>query len=165
VKNLDIITIKLEVPEDSNLILGQSHFIKTVEDLYEALAEASLGIKFGIAFSEASGPCLIRSSGNDQELESLAANMLLKIGAGHSFIIYLKNAFPVNVLKRVQSVSEVVRIFCATANPTQVLVAESDQGRGIIGVIDGFSPKGIETENDKEERKKFLRTIGYKPPI
>jgi adenosine/AMP kinase len=153
VKNLDIITIKLEVPEDSNLILGQSHFIKTVEDLYEALAEASL----------ASGPCLIRSSGNDQELESLAANMLLKIGAGHSFIIYLKNAFPVNVLKRVQSVSEVVRIFCATANPTQVLVAESDQGRGIIGVIDGFSPKGIETENDKEERKKFLRTIGYKP--
>lgn len=161
---VDTELVDLQVPEGVNLILGQSHFIKTVEDLYEALAEASFGIKFGIAFSEASGPCLIRSSGNDQELESLAANMLFKIGAGHSFIIYLKNAFPVNVLKRVQSVSEVVRIFCATANPTQVLVAESNQGRGIIGVIDGFSPKRIENEKDKEERRKFLRNIGYKPP-
>lgn len=157
-------TIKIEIPEGINIILGQTHFIKTVEDLYEALAEASAGIKFGLAFCEASGPCLVRHSGNDPDLENIASEMAFKIGAGHSFIIYLKNAFPVNVLKRVQAVSEVVSIFCATANPVEVIIAESDQGRGILGVIDGFSPKGIETDADIEERKKFLRTIGYKTP-
>ncbi|UCG03901.1 MAG: adenosine-specific kinase [Candidatus Heimdallarchaeota archaeon] len=155
-------TIKIEIPEEMNIILGQSHFIKTVEDLYEALIEASAGIKFGLAFCEASGPCLVRHSGNDPELEKIAADMAFKIGAGHTFIIYLKNAFPINVLKRVQSVSEVVSIFCATANPVEVIIAGSEQGRGILGVIDGFSPKGIETDDEIAKRKEFLRTIGYK---
>ena len=154
--------IDIDIPEGLNIIFGQSHFIKTVEDLYEAVVESSFGIKFGVAFSEASGPCLIRHSGNDPELEELAANMLFKIGAGHSFLIYLKNGFPISVLKRVQAVSEVVSTFCATANPVKVIVAESEQGRGIMGVIDGFSPKGIETEKDIEKRKGFLRKIGYK---
>lgn len=157
-------TVKIEIPEGINIILGQTHFIKTVEDLYEALSEASVGIKFGLAFCEASGPCLVRHSGNEPELENFASEMALKIGAGHTFIIYLKNAFPVNVLKRVQAVSETVSVFCATANPVEVIIAESDQGRGILGVIDGFPPKGIETNDDIEERKKFLRTIGYKTP-
>jgi len=162
---VEIKKIQIEVPEGLNVICGMSHFIKTVEDLYETLAEASAGIKFGIAFCEASGPCLVRHAGNDEELEKLASETAYKIGAGHSFIIYLKDAFPVNILKSVQnSVSEVVATFCATANPAQVIIAESEQGRGILGIIDGFSPKGIETEKDVEERKKFLRTIGYKTP-
>ncbi len=161
---VEIKVVKIDILEGMNIILGQSHFIKTVEDMYEALVEASSGIKFGLAFCEASGPCLVRLTGNDPELEKIAGDMAYKIGAGHSFIIYLKNAFPVNVLKRVQSVSEVVSIFCATANPVEVVIAESDQGRGIIGVIDGFSPKSIETDDDIVERKKFLRTIGYKTP-
>ncbi len=144
-------TLKIEIPEGTNVILGQTHFIKTVEDLYEALAEASSGIKFGLAFCEASGPCLVRHSVNDPELENIASDMALKIGAGHSFIIW-------------KAVSEVVSIFCATANPVEVIIAVSDQGRGVLGVIDGFSPKGIESDNDIEERKKFLRTIGYKTP-
>ncbi len=157
-------TVKIEIPEGINIILGQTHFIKTVEDLYEALFEASTGIKFGLAFCEASGPCLVRHSGNDPELEKIASDMALKIGAGHTFIIYLKNTFPINVLKRIQAVSEIVSTFCATANPVEVIIAESDQGRGILGVIDGFSPKGIENSEDIKERKKFLRTIGYKTP-
>ncbi|MFX1539093.1 MAG: adenosine-specific kinase [Promethearchaeota archaeon] len=157
-------SIKIEIPEETNIILGQSHFIKTVEDLYEALVESSAGIKFGLAFCEASGPCLVRHSGNDSELEKIAADIAFKLGAGHTFIIYLKNAFPVNVLKRVQAVTEVVSIFCATANPVEVIVAESNQGRGILGVIDGFSPKGIELDNDISKRKEFLRNIGYKTP-
>ncbi len=161
---VEIKTVKIDIPEGLNIILGQSHFIKTVEDMYEALVEASVGIKFGIAFSEASGPCLVRYAGNDDELEKLASEMALRIGAGHAFIIYLKNAFPINVLKRVQSVSEVVSIFCATANPVEVIVAEAEKGRAILGIVDGFSPKGIETEEDVKERKKFLRTIGYKIP-
>lgn len=161
---VEIKVVKIDIPEGLNIILGQTHFIKTVEDMYEALAEASAGIKFGIAFCEASGPCLVRHAGNDSELEKIAGDMAIKIGAGHSFIIYLKNAFPINVLKRVQSVSEVVSIFCATANPVEIIIAESEQGRGILGVIDGFSPKGIETEDDVRERKKFLRAIGYKTP-
>jgi adenosine/AMP kinase len=155
--------VKIEIPEGTNIILGQSHFIKTVEDLYEALAESSFGIKFGLAFSEASGPCLIRHSGNDSELEKLATEQLLQIGAGHCFLIYLKNSFPINVLKRIQAVTEIVTIFCATANPVEVILAESSQGRGVLGVIDGFSPKGVETDPDIKERKKFLRAIGYKP--
>ena len=154
--------VKIEIPEGINIILGQTHFIKTVEDLYEALSEASAGIKFGIAFCEASGPCLVRHSGNEPELEKKASEMALKIAAGHIFLIYMKNAFPINVLKRVQAVSEVVSIFCATANPVEVIIAESDQGRGVLGVIDGFSPRSIESDNDIEERKKFLRAIGYK---
>ncbi|MFW9904667.1 MAG: adenosine-specific kinase [Candidatus Thorarchaeota archaeon] len=157
-------SIKIEIPEEVNIILGQSHFIKTVEDLYEALVESSMGIKFGLAFCEASGPCLVRHSGNDPKLEKIAADIAFKLGAGHSFIIYLKNAFPVNVLKRIQAVSEIVSIFCATANPIEVIIAESDQGRGILGVIDGFSPKGIEAEDDITKRKVFLRNIGYKTP-
>lgn len=162
---VELKTIKIEIPEETNVILGMSHFIKSVEDLYEALAESSTGIKFGIAFCEASGPCLVRHSGNDSELEKVASDMALNIGAGHSYIIYIKNAFPVNVLKRVQAVSEVVSTFCATANPVQVIVVESEQGRGILGVIDGYSPKSVETDSDIEERKKFLRTIGYKTPM
>ncbi|MFX0013863.1 MAG: adenosine-specific kinase [Promethearchaeota archaeon] len=161
---INLESIKIKIPEGTNVILGQSHFIKTVEDLYEALSEASTVIKFGLGFCEASGPCLVRHSGNDLELEKTASDMAFRIGVGHSFIIYLKNAFPVNVLKRIQTVSEVVSIFCATSNPIEVIVAESDQGRGILGVIDGFSPKGIENDKDIEERKKFLRTIGYKTP-
>ncbi|MFX1507264.1 MAG: adenosine-specific kinase [Promethearchaeota archaeon] len=157
-------SIKIEILEGVNIILGQSHFIKTVEDLYEALIESSAGIKFGLAFCEASGPCLVRHSGNDPELEKIAADMAFKLAVGHSFIIYLQNAFPINVLKRVQAVSEIVSIFCATANPVEVIIAESDQGRGILGVIDGFSPKGIETEDDITKRKGFLRNIGYKVP-
>lgn len=157
-------SIKIEIPEEVNIILGQSHFIKTVEDLYEALIEGSTGIKFGLAFCEASGPCLVRHSGNDPELEKIAADLAFKIGAGHTFIIYLKNAFPINILKRVQAVSEIVSIFCATANPVEVIIAESNQGRGILGVIDGFSPKGLETEDDISKRKAFLRNIGYKTP-
>jgi adenosine/AMP kinase len=157
-------SIKIVIPEETNIILGQSHFIKTVEDLYEALVESSAGIKFGLAFCEASGPCLVRHSGNDSELEKIAADIAFKLGAGHTFIIYLKNAFPVNVLKRVQAVTEVVSIFCATANPVEVIVAESNEGRGILGVIDGFSPKGIEVDNDISKRKEFLRNIGYKTP-
>lgn len=163
---VEIKIIQIEVPEGLNIICGMSHFIKTVEDIYETLAEASAGIKFGIAFCEASGPCLVRHAGNDEKLAQLAAETAFKIGAGHSFIIYLKDAFPVNVLKSIQnSVSEVVATFCATANPVQIIIAESEQGRGILGVIDGYSPKGIETEKDIEERKQFLRTIGYKTPI
>ena len=161
---VEIKVVQIQVPEGMNIILGQSHFIKTVEDMYEALVEASSGIKFGLAFCEASGPCLVRHSGNDPELEKIAGEMAFKIGAGHSFIIYLKNAFPINVLKRIQSISEVVSIFCATSNPIEVILAESDQGRGILGVIDGFSPKSIESDLEIEERKKFLRTIGYKTP-
>ncbi|MFX0170863.1 MAG: adenosine-specific kinase [Candidatus Hodarchaeota archaeon] len=162
---VELKTIKIEIPEEINIILGMSHFIKSVEDLYEALAESSAGIKFGIAFCEASGPCLIRRTGNDSELEKMASEMALNIGAGHSYIIYIRNAFPVNVLKRVQAVSEVVSTFCATANPVQVVIAESEQGRGILGVIDGYSPKGVETDSDIDERKTFLRTIGYKTPL
>ena len=159
---VDLKIVNIKIPEGLNVILGQSHFIKTVEDMYEALAESSFGIKFGVAFCEASGPCLVRFSGNDSDLEKLASETALEIGAGHSFIIYLKNAFPINVLKRVQSVSEVVNIWAATANPLQIIIAESEQGRGIIGVIDGSSPRGIESVKDVEERKQFLRTIGYK---
>ncbi|MHA1215382.1 MAG: adenosine-specific kinase [Candidatus Hodarchaeales archaeon] len=159
---IDIKTVDIEIPEGLNIILGQTHFIKSIEDLYETLIESSISIKFGVAFCEASGPCLVRHSGNDAELEKLAQEMAFKIGAGHSFIIYLKDAFPINVLKRVQAVSEVVSTFCATANPVQVIIAESKQGRGILGVIDGFSPKGIEDEENIKERKSFLRKIGYK---
>ena len=153
---------KLKVPEGTNVILGQTHFIKTAEDLYEIMVNSVPGIKFGLAFCEASGPCLIRSEGNDEVLKKLAETSALEIGAGHSFVIYLKDAFPINVLNAVKNCPEVCSIFCATANPVEVVIAETEQGRGILGVIDGFKPKGVENEEDKKHRKEFLRKIGYK---
>lgn len=160
--HVDIQKVKIDSPEDSNVILGTSHFIKTVEDLYETLITSVPGIKFGIGFCESSGPCLVRHIGNDKDLEDAAAQNAFKIAAGHSFIIFIKNAFPINVLSSVKAVQEVCNIFCATANPVEVLVIESDQGRGIIGVVDGFKSKGIENLSEVEERKSFLRKIGYK---
>jgi len=155
-------TVDIQVPDGCNVILGQSHFIKTVEDLYEALVNAVPTIKFGVAFCEASGPCLVRHDGNDPELRELASKNALKLSAGHSFIIFMRNAFPLNLLDKVKGAPEVCNIFCATANPFQVILAETEQGRGILGVVDGFAPKGIETETDVTERKNFLRKIGYK---
>jgi uncharacterized protein len=160
--DIKIKLVKLEAPEDCNIILGQSHFIKTVEDLYEAIFNTVPNAKYGIAFAEASGDCLVRIEGNDKELVEFAGKKMLEIGCGHSFLILLENAFPINVTQRIKSVPEVVNLFCATANPVEVLIAETEQGRGIIGVIDGNKPKGIETEDDKDFRKKFLREIGYK---
>jgi len=155
-------SVKLNVPEDSNIIIGQSHFIKTTEDIYEILITSVPGIKFGFAFCEASGPCLIRSEGNDPELIKLAEQNAYAIGCGHSFFIILKNAFPINVLNQIKLVSEVCSVFCATANPVEVVITETALGRGILGVIDGEKPKGIETEKDKQDRSNFLRKIGYK---
>ncbi|AAY80940.1 adenosine-specific kinase [Sulfolobus acidocaldarius] len=160
--SVKIDVVRVEIPEGTNVIIGQSHFIKTVEDLYEALASSSTSIKFGIAFCEASGKRLVRWDGNDEELIKIAQKTALAIGAGHTFIVYLKNGFPINVLNRIKSVEEVVRIFAATANPLQVLVAQTDQGRGIIGVVDGFTPLGVEGDAEIKERKEFLRKIGYK---
>ena len=160
--DLRIKIVKLEVPEDCNIILGQSHFIKTVEDLYEAIFNTVPQAEFGLAFGEASGDCLVRRAGNNQELVKLASKKMLEIGCGHSFLIYLKNAFPINVTQRIKSVPEVVNLFCATANPVEVLIVETEQGKGIIGVVDWFRPKGIETEEDVNQRQEFLRNIGYK---
>ena len=154
--------VQVENPGELNLIFGQSHFIKTVEDIYETLIQSAPGIKFGFAFCEASGPCLIRNEGNDQELVDLATKNAEKIGCGHTFIIFLKNVFPINVLQSLRNVPEIVTLFAATANPLQVVVAKSEQGRGVMGVIDGFSPKGIEGPNEKEERMQLLRKFGYK---
>ncbi|RLI23268.1 adenosine monophosphate-protein transferase [Candidatus Bathyarchaeota archaeon] len=154
--------VKVDVPEGVNVILGHSHFIKTVEDLHEALVNSVPGIKFGLAFNEASGPCLVRASGNDEELKRLAVENAVRIGCGHAFIIYIRDAYPINVLNAVKHVPEVCRIFAATANPLQVIVAETEQGRGILGVVDGFKTKGVETPDDVRERKEFLRKIGYK---
>ena len=160
---MNLSSVKIEKPEEINFILGQSHFIKTVEDIHEALAGAVPGIKFGVAFCEASGKCLVRWSGTDETMIDLARKNALAIGAGHSFIIFLGAGFyPVNVLNAVKAVPEVCCIFCATANPVEVLMAETDQGRGILGVVDGFSPLGIEAEEDIAWRKGFLRMIGYK---
>lgn len=159
---MDIKTIKIERPDDTNIILGQSHFIKTVEDLYEALVNTVPTIKFGIGFCESSGPCLVRTDGNDPELVNLAAQNAFTISCGHSFIIILRNAYPINVLKAIKDVCEICNIYCATANPVEVLIAETEMGRGILGVVDGEKTKGIETEKDKQDRKSFLRKIGYK---
>jgi len=157
---MNMISVKIEKPEEINFILGQSHFIKTVEDVHEALVSTVPGIKFGVAFCEASGKCLVRWSGTDETMIDLARKNALAIGAGHSFIVFLDNGFyPINVLK---ALPEVCRVFCATANPVEVLVAETDQGRGILGVVDGSSPLGIEAEDDIAWRKGFLRMIGYK---
>ena len=159
---MEIKTVALEIPEECNLILGQTHFIKTAEDLYEIMATTVSQARFGIAFSEASGPCLIRTEGNDEELTAAAVRNLQAISAGHVFCVVLKNAFPVNVLNQIKNCHEVCSIFCATANPVEVIVAETVQGRGIMGVIDGFPPKGVETKGDKAQRREFLRKIGYK---
>lgn len=159
---LDFKTVKVEVPEGCNVVLGMAHFIKTVEDLYEALVTAVPNIKFGIGFCESSGPCLVRHEGTDPELTQLAARKALEISCGHSFIIFLKNAYPINVLEHVKKVPEVCTIYAATANPLEVIVAETDQGRGITGVVDGSKSKGIENEEDIKARKQFLRKIGYK---
>jgi adenosine/AMP kinase len=160
---MELLAIAIDKPEDTNFILGQSHFIKTVEDLHEALVGAVPGIRFGLAFCEASGKRLVRTSGTDEKLVELAARNAQTIGAGHSFIIVLGDGFfPVNVLNTVKAVPEVCRIFCATANPTQVLVAQTDQGRGIVGVVDGLPPLGVETAEDVQWRKDLLRKIGYK---
>jgi len=161
--DIKLIGIQIEKPEPINFILGQTHFIKSVEDIHEALVNTVPGIKFGLAFCEASGKCLVRWAGTDPAMTELATKNALAIGAGHTFIIFLAEGFfPVNVLNAVKTVPEVCRIFCATANPTQVLVAETSQGRGIAGVVDGFPPKGVEGEADIEWRRKFLRQIGYK---
>jgi adenosine/AMP kinase len=159
---VELKTVKIEVPENCNVILGTAHFIKTVEDLYEALVNAVPGIKFGIGFCEASGPCLVRSEGNDEELKSHAKNQALKLGCGHSFIVFIKNGYPLNVLDKIKQAPEVCTIHAATANPLEAVVAETEQGRGIMGVIDGFKPKGTETEKDVVTRREFLRKIGYK---
>lgn len=154
--------IPIHNPDAYNLILGQAHFIKTVEDLHEALVQSSSGIEFGLSFCEASGPCLIRSSGNKQELITLAEKNAQLISAGHSFIIFLNKAFPIQVLNAIKAIPEVCHIYCATANSLEIVIAQSEQGRGILGVIDGFSPQGIENEDQRKQRKTFLRDIGYK---
>jgi adenosine/AMP kinase len=159
---MELKTIRLSVPEDCNIILGQSHFIKTVEDLYELMITGCPNCKFGIAFCEASQSCLVRVEGNDEDLKKTATENAISLGTGHAFVILLKDAFPINVLNAVKSCPEVCHIFCATANPLEVIVAETDQGRGVLGVIDGFSPKGVETERDIISRNEFLRKIGYK---
>ncbi|NLI16047.1 MAG: hypothetical protein GX409_07170 [candidate division Zixibacteria bacterium] len=159
---MEIKAVNVKVPEGANIIIGQSHFIKTTEDLYEALVNGCPRVKFGLAFSEASGPCLIRHEGNDSELVKSAIDTLMEIGAGHSFVIFIKDAYPLNFLTSIRNVPEIVNLFCATANPIQVLVARSELGGGIVGVVDGYAPKGIENETQKTERKKFLRQIGYK---
>ena len=159
---MELLAVSLTIPENGNLIVGQSHFIKTVEDIYEALVNTVPQMKFGVAFNEASGPCLTRADGNDDELKALAIQNATAIGAGHVFVVALREGYPVNVLGRIKDVPEVCGIFCATANPLQVIVAQTDQGRGIVGVIDGSSPKGVEREDDVAKRKAFLRAIGYK---
>ena len=159
---MEIKIVKLENPQELNLILGQSHFIKTVEDIYEAMVNTVPMAKFGVAFCEASDKCLVRHSGTDEELVELARKNAFILSAGHSFIIFMKDMFPINILNTIKNIPEVARIHCATANPVEVILAETDQGRGILGVIDGFASKGIETEEDIEKRKGFLRMIGYK---
>ncbi len=159
---INLLSVPIQKPEEVNVILGQAHFIKTVEDLHEALVNAVPGIAFGLAFCEASGPCLVRWSGTDPELTELARTTAKAIGAGHSFLIFLRKSFPINVLPAIRQVPEVCRIFCATANPVEVILSESAQGRGILGVVDGASPKGIEQEADIQARKALLRQWGYK---
>jgi adenosine/AMP kinase len=159
---MDVKTIKINPQKDCNTILGMAHFIKTPEDIYEALVNAVPSIKFGVAFCEGSGPCLVRHEGNDPELRRLAAEKAYEIGCGHSFLIYLKDAYPLNVLDKLKAVPEVCTIYAASANPLEVLIVETSQGRGIVGVVDGAKSKGIETEKDIIERHSFVRKIGYK---
>ena len=155
-------TVRMEIPVQANIIIGRTHFIKTVEDLYEVMVNSVPGGKFGIAFCEASGPCLVRAEGNDEELKSIAVKNAMALGAGHAFVILLKEVFAINVLNDIKNCREVCSVLCATANPVEVVIAQTSQGRGIMGVIDGFRPKGVETEKDVKVRKEFLRKIGYK---
>lgn len=159
---MELKVVGIKKPDDANIVIGQTHFIKTVEDLYEALVGSAPSIKFGIAFCEASGACLVRAEGNDEELKAVAVENALAISAGHTFVVVIRNAFPINVLGAIRDVPEVCSIFCATANPLEVVVAETDVGRGIMGVIDGAKPKGVEGADGVKWRKEFLRKIGYK---
>ncbi len=159
---MDIEAVRMNIPEDTNIILGQTHFIKTAEDIYEALINTVPASWFAVAFNEASGPCLVRVEGNDDEMKKVAIENALAIGAGHVFVVMLRNAYPINVLERIQRCPEVCGIYCATANPLEVLVAKTEQGRGVVGVVDGFPPKGVEKQRDVVMRKEFLRKIGYK---
>ena len=159
---MELASVPMKIPEGANIIIGQTHFIKTVEDLYEVMVNTVPGVKFAIAFNEASGPCLVRIEANDDELHAAAIENARAIGAGHVFVVLLRQAYPVNVLGRIKDCFEVCSIFCATANPVEVVVAQSEQGRGVMGVIDGSSPKGVEGPEDMQHRKEFLRKIGYK---
>ncbi|MER3452829.1 MAG: hypothetical protein C4344_03965 [Acidimicrobiia bacterium] len=159
---MELSSVRIEKPDDLNVIVGQAHFVKTVEDLHEALVGTSPHLRFGIAFCEASGPCLVRRSGNDDELCELAVRNALAIGAGHVFVVFVREGYPVNVLNQIKAVPEVCRVFCATANPVEVIVVATEQGRGVLGVVDGFPPAGVETEEDVARRKQLLRSIGYK---
>ena len=159
---MQVESVKIDFPEGSNVIIGQSHFIKTVEDLYEAIVGAVPQAKFGLAFCEASGPCLVRVDGNDDELKRIATDNAMKISAGHVFVVVMNDAYPINVLQRIKDVQEVCTIFCATANPLDVLVVQNERGRGVVGVIDGERSKGVESEQDVADRKTLLRKIGYK---
>ncbi len=159
---MELKSVALQIPDGANIIVGQSHFIKTVEDVYEAIVNTVPQMKFGVAFCEASGPCLIRVDGNDDALKTAATEMAQAVGAGHTFFVVMREGFPINVLGRIKDVPEVASIYCATANPVEVIVAETGQGRGILGVIDGSSPQGVETADDAEARRGFLRKIGYK---
>lgn len=159
---MELETVRLHVPEGANLILGQTHFIKTVEDVYEAMINTVPGAKFAVAFNEASGPCLVRAEGNDQELKKTAVENALALGSGHTFVLLMRQAYPINVLGRIKECPEVCSIFCATANPVEVIVAQTEQGRGVLGVIDGNTPQGVEGPEDVKHRREFLRKIGYK---
>ncbi len=159
---LNLYKVKIVPPQDANVILGQAHFIKTAEDLHEALVNAVPTVKFGLAFCESSGPCLVRTEGNDDELKQMAAEKALELACGHCFLIVMRNAYPVNVLDKIKSVPEICGVFAATANPLEVVIAETEQGRGVMGVVDGFRSEGIESEADLKERRAFLRKIGYK---
>lgn len=160
---IELLIESIVLPSGCNVVLGQSHFIKTAEDLYQVLAESAPGIKFGVAFCEASGARLVRSEGNDDELVRAAEKELLKVGAGHVFLVFLRNAFPVNCLNAIKGVSEVANVYCATANSLQVIVAQTDQGRGVVGVVDGQSPLGVESLQDKAQRRELLKKFGYRP--
>lgn len=159
---MNILQVRVEKPDYMNFLLGHAHFIKTVEDLYEAIVQTAPSMKFGLAFCEASGPALVRTAGNDARLTDLAARNALAIGAGHTFIIFIEQGFPINILNTIKNVAEVCRVYCATANPAEVIVAETDAGRAVLGVVDGVRPRGTETAADVVKRKEFLRTIGYK---
>ncbi len=159
---VELKAIRIDKPEDVNVILGQSHFIKTLEDLYEACMNTGPHIRFGVAFAEASGDCLIRAEGNDSELKDIAVKNLLKLGASHCFLIALREAYPINLLNTIKLIPEVCTIYAATANPLQAIVAETEQGRGVIGVIDGFPPRGVEADSDAEARVRYLKNLGYK---
>lgn len=159
---MELKTVRMEIPEEANIILGQTHFIKTAEDLYEVMVNSVPGIRFGIAFCEASGPCLVRAEGNDEALKATAIRNAQALAAGHTFVVLIQGGYPINVLNGIKTCREVCSVFCATANPVEVIVAETEQGRGVLGVVDGFPPKGAEMEGDVAARKEFLRKIGYK---